>query len=560
MIDILTYQDLVALGEDEQKRMAFILTVIEEHKRSDCFKVAQEAELYYKHQNPTIMKYQKFVHNQAGQKVPDIWSPNNKIASNWYNYFTTQSVQYLLGNGISFAKPETLEKLGKKFEKNIQAMATYAKNAGVCYGFWNVDHLEVFPVIDSENTVGFATLKDENNGMVRVGIRFWQLDEDKPLNVTLYEESGISTYKKPYEKPMEFVGKTTYIRNRNFVEKTGETVGYTDKENYSSLPIFPMYNTHKQSDLIGNQNTIDAYDLIMSGLINNVDEGEFIYWILKNFGGMNEIDDAKFVEQLKLTHVAHANDGDEGSSVEAHKTEIPYNASQVSLELLEKQLYKDFMALKVEDISASSVTNDQIQAAYEPLNQKTDAFEYQVTDFIETLLEFLGIDDSPTYTRSQMSNRSETLQDVLSASEYLDTEYMTKKILTLLGDADKAEEVLQKIQGEELDRFEDESEDVPVDEEVSDEEMEEEIDDESDESDEDIDVSAESAQLDEKYLTEYANDVLSMLGDLVGEEVEAFEEIGSPAEGEDNNSYLNDFSKQIMEMLDGLLKESENNG
>ena len=118
---------------------------------------------------------------------------------------------------------------------------------------------------------------------------------------------------------------------------------------------------------------------------------------------------------MKLTDVAHANDGDEGSSVEAHKTEIPYNASQVSLELLEKQLYKDFMALKVEDISASSVTNDQIQAAYEPLNQKTDAFEYQVTDFIETLLEFLGIDDKPSYTRSQMSNRSETLQDVLSA-------------------------------------------------------------------------------------------------------------------------------------------------
>lgn len=466
MIDILTYQDLVAVGEDEQKRMAFILTVIEEHKRSDCFKIAQEAELYYKHQNPTIMRYQKFVHNQAGQKVPDIWSPNNKIASNWYNYFTTQSVQYLLGNGISFGKPETLEKLGKKFEKNIQTMSTYAKNAGVCYGFWNVDHLEVFPVIDAENTVGFATLKDENNGMVKAGIRFWQLDEDKPLNVTLYEESGISTYKKPYDKPMEFVGKTTYIRNRNFVEKTGETVGYTDKENYSSLPIFPMYNTHKQSDLIGNQNTIDAYDLIMSGLINNVDEGEFIYWILKNFGGMNEIDDAKFVEQLKLTHVAHANDGDEGSSVEAHKTEIPYNASQVSLELLEKQLYKDFMALKVEDISASSVTNDQIQAAYEPLNQKTDAFEYQVTDFIETLLEFLGIDDSPTYTRSQMSNRQEIVDIVNTSAETLPDEYRTKKILEVLGDADKFDEVMQQKASEEVGRYDNIDEQV-LEEEIS---------------------------------------------------------------------------------------------
>jgi molybdopterin converting factor small subunit len=74
---------------------------------------------------------------------------------------------------------------------------------------------------------------------------------------------------------------------------------------------------------------------------------------------------------------------------------------------------------------------------------------------------------------------------------------------------------------------------------------------------EDVDVSEESAQLDEKYLTEYANDVLSMLGDLVGEDVEPFEEVLSPTEEGEENSYLNDFSKQIMKMLDSLLKEGD---
>ena len=85
------------------------------------------------------------------------------------------------------------------------------------------------------------------------------------------------------------------------------------------------------------------------------------------------------------------------------------------------------------------------------------------------------------------------------------------------------------------------------------------IEDESVEDDEeDIDVSAESAQLDEKYLTEYANDVLSMLGGLVGEEVEGFEAVETPSgDAEENNTYLNDFSNQIMQMLDNLLKESD---
>ena len=108
-----TYQDLVDIGENEKQRMEFVLSAIREHNGSELYKTAYDAELYYKHQNPTIMRFQKFVNNQFGQKVPDIWSPNNKIASNWYNYFTTQAVSHLLGNGVTFKK----EKANRIFSK-----------------------------------------------------------------------------------------------------------------------------------------------------------------------------------------------------------------------------------------------------------------------------------------------------------------------------------------------------------------------------------------------------------------------------------------------------------
>ena len=52
-----------------------------------------------------------------------------------------------------------------------------------------------------------------------------------------------------------------------------------------------------------------------------------------------------------------------------------------------------------------------------------------------------------------MSNQSETLEMVLQAAEYLDDEYVTTKILTLLGDADKAQEVLKRKDAEEADRY-----------------------------------------------------------------------------------------------------------
>ena len=446
MIDILTYNDLLEIGENERDRMEFVLDAIREHKGSELYKTAYDAELYYKHQNPTIMRYQKWIYNQMGQKVPDIWSPNNKIASNWYNYFTTQAVSYLLGNGVTFGKKEqTKDKLGKDFDKKVQDIATHAKNGGVAFGFWNLDHLECFDLTE------FVPLYDEDDGGLKAGIRFWQIDDSKPLRATLYEMDGYTDYIKRKDEDVAVLHDKrayTQIVRKNDIE--GETI--LDGAPPAGFPIVPMWNINRQSDLVGNRGTIDAYDLMVSGLINNVSDGEFIYWILKNCGGMNEVDDARFIEQLKLTRVAHA-DGDDGASVEAHNVNVEFEATAEALDRLTNQLYTDFMALKVQDVSAGSVTATQIQAAYEPINQKTDQFEYQVTEFINGILALAGIDDEPTYTRSQMSNQSETLEMVLQAAEYLDDEYVTTKILTLLGDADKAQEVLKRKDAEAADRY-----------------------------------------------------------------------------------------------------------
>ena len=445
MVDIYTYNDLLDIGENERDRMGFVLDAINEHKWSELYKTAYDAELYYKHQNPTIMRYQKFVYNQFGQKVPDVWSPNNKIASNWYNYFTTQAVSYLLGNGVTFKTEANKKKLGKDFDKRVQDCATAAKNGGIGFGFWNYDHLEVFKLTE------FVPLYDEDDGGLKAGIRFWQIDDQKPLRATLYELDGYTDYIRREDEDVTILhDKRAYKQIIRKSEVEGETI--LDGENYPGFPIVPLWNVNRQSDLVGNRGTIDAYDLMVSGLINNVSDGEFIYWILKNCGGMNEVDDAKFIEQLKLTHTAHA-DGDDGASVEAHNVSVEFEATAEALDRLTEQLYADFMALKVQDVSAGSVTATQIQAAYEPINQKTDQFEYCVTEFINGILELAGIDDEPTYTRSQMSNQSETLEIVLQCAEYLDDEYVTTKILTLLGDSDKVQMVLKRKDAEAADRY-----------------------------------------------------------------------------------------------------------
>ena len=56
---MLTYQDLLAVGENEQDRMDFIRRVINEHKGSAAYRFAVDAQRYYDGENPTISRYEK---------------------------------------------------------------------------------------------------------------------------------------------------------------------------------------------------------------------------------------------------------------------------------------------------------------------------------------------------------------------------------------------------------------------------------------------------------------------------------------------------------------------
>lgn len=438
-----TYNDLLAIGEDEKARMDFVLGAINEHKSSDLYKTAEDADLYYRHLNPTIMRAQKIVYNLLGQAVPDVWSANNKIPSRYYFYFITQSVQFLLGNGVSFGDDKTKAKLGDDFDSVVQKAATDAMNGGVSFGFWNVDHLEKFSVLE------FAPLYDEEDGALKAGVRFWQVDPSKPLRATLYEMDGLTEYiKRKGEDISVMKEKRAYVQIVASSEVSGTEI--LDGQNYPGFPIVPLFNINRQSELVGSRETLDAYDLMASALVNNIDDANLIYWVIRNAGGMDDIDDQKFVQRLKTIHVAHL-EGDE--EVDQHQVEVPFQASEVALARLRSQLFDDFMALDVKEIAAGAVTATQIKAAYEPLNAKTDLFEYQVTEFIRGILELVGIDDMPAYTRSMIVNQQETIQNLVTSAEYLSADYVTRKVLETLGDIDKADEVINQRMLEDVSRF-----------------------------------------------------------------------------------------------------------
>jgi hypothetical protein len=173
-----------------------------------------------------------------------------------------------------------------------------------------------------------------------------------------------------------------------------------------------------------------------------------MYWAIQNAGGMDDIDLKKFVERMRTVHAAVVEDS--GAKAEAHTMETPYNARETLLQRLERDLFKDAMALDIENIAAGANTATQIRAAYEPLNAKTDGYEYCVNTFIRAVLKLIGIEDNPTFTRSTIVNVQEEVQTVISAGTYLQPDYVTRKILTILGDGDLADEMIKQTDADEL--------------------------------------------------------------------------------------------------------------
>ena len=442
-----TYQNLAAISESESKVKKFVFDVIAEHKDSAAYKTASVAEKYYARKNVTIMAFQKMLYNMHGQEVPDMWSANYKLRTHFFRRFVTQQVQYVLTNGVTFQKKDTKDKLGKKFDTQMQKGAKKAMVDHVSFLFWNLDHVEVFCFADTPTDPGFAPLYDEDTGALRAGVRYWHPDE-KTTRATLYEENGYTEFKKEDDAISIVAEKRSY--KKTTISSKADGVSGERNENYAAFPIVPLYaNDLHESELEGHRESIDCYDYIKSGMANDIDDTSGFYWVLKNSGGMDEVDLAKFRERMHTVKAALLDD--DSASAEAHTLEVPTEAREKMLELLEKDLYKDFQIVNVEALSASAKTATEINAAYQPMDDKCGDFEYCLIDAIQNILALAGIDDEPSFTWNKIVNRTEETNMVMSASPVLGDEWTLKKLPFLT--PEEVKEIMEQKGNTDMRRF-----------------------------------------------------------------------------------------------------------
>lgn len=411
---MLTYQDFLTAQEKGQVG-AFIEQAINDHKASADYAIAVDAEEYMRQKNPTIAQVRRLLYDAMGKAHVDTMSANYKCPSNFFKINLTQLNQHLTANGVSFDEPSTKDRLGgAAFDTALSKLSRLALIEKVSFAFLDDDEVRVFAYTE------FVPLYDEEDGTLKAGIRWWRLAENKPLRADLYTLDGRQNWIKRqgeeltpmegYENPKPYIAITA--------QAAADTEPVVEAINYPTFPIVPCYGNYEhQSELVGKRENIDAYDLIKSGLCNDIDDVQLIYWVLKNAGGMDEVDLAYWRDAIRKNHVVKTEDDVE---VDMHTTDVPYAARDSILDRLERDICRDAMALDTRQLAAGNVTATAIEAASKPLNNRADELEYCLIECIQGLLALVGIEDNPHFNRSDIVNQLEVTQTVMLADDIVD--------------------------------------------------------------------------------------------------------------------------------------------
>lgn len=450
-----TYQDFMEEINTGGIQSA-ITKAVASWKSGDIYRNAVLADSYDRQQNPTLRQLNTMRSNMSARMYGNGFTPDIKseISSNFFHRLNTQRNTYLIGNGLTFPVESVKDKFGTDFDTQVKRAGYLSLIHGISFGFWN-GKLNVF------ESTEFCPLWDEETGVLMAGIRFWQIDERKPTFFTLYETDGYTNYKLDKGEWQEIKPKSSYVITVNYTEAEGAVVA--DEHNYSALPVIALYgNNLHQSTLVGLRSLIDAYDVVNSGFADDLNEMQEIFWILQNYGGMAQDDLTKFFRRLKWFKVAEMDTSDNGE-IKPYRQEVPYQSRQVFLDSIRKQIYEGFGAFDVHTVSAGA-TNDHIEAAYQPMDEEADDYEYQIIQFVQQLGNLIGIDSedcTPQFKRNRISNQKEQVEMLVAEAAWLDEETIIKKLPNV--SPDEVPEILKRKSAEDIDRFmgaEEETEEV----------------------------------------------------------------------------------------------------
>lgn len=384
--------------------------LVAEHQ--EFVKKAATAESYYRNYNDIkengALNQQYDAYLKANNLNP-LRNADNRISHNWHKLLVDQKISYGFSYPPMFdvGNPDTNKKivdvLGDEYSKVIKDLAVDASNCGVAWlHTWVDENGFNYAVVDPKQVIPIYS-SDLKKELVAV-LRAYELTG----------EDGIFYQRFEYWTDKDC---TFFVKESNGeinLEFAFEGVPNIIKHKMAMVPFIPFYNnsTHT-SDLDMYKDLIDAYDKVVSGFANDLDDVQEVIFVISGYG---DEDRDKFIADLKKYKTIKVDPPD--GAVNTIRAEIPYEARKAFLEMVKKQIFISGMGVNPDQERFGNASGVSLQFLYSLLELKMALMETEfrvgLSKLIRAILRYLGISDKvniiQTWARNAIRNDLETVQ------------------------------------------------------------------------------------------------------------------------------------------------------
>lgn len=370
---------------------------IMEDASSEKKAMARKGQDYYDGQHD-ILEYKIFYYNADGVLVEDTTRSNIKISHPFFTELVDQAVQYMLSGKDGFVKsdiPELQNKLDAYFNENEDFTAELsevltgcmAKGFEYMYAYKNEDGKLSFECADS---IGVIEVRAKDTDSNADHVIYWYVDRidkgrKKIKRIQVWDDQQTEFFVQ--ENNGEIIKDESEPINpkpHTLFHEGDESKTYY--EGFGYIPFFRLdYNKKQVSGLQPVKDLIDDYDLMASGLTNNLLDFDMPVHVVKGFEGdsMDEL-----LQNIKTKKAIGMESTDAGAGLEIKTIDIPFEARMAKLEHDEKCIYRFGMGLNTSGLKdTNATTNIAIKAAYSLLDLKCSKFEIRVKQFLRKILK-----------------------------------------------------------------------------------------------------------------------------------------------------------------------------
>ena len=381
---------------DKMLKPTEIKTLIDSDRASQRKQFAREGERYFNGDHD-IKKYRIFFIDANGILQEDKTRSNIRIAHPFWQIIAEQEAQYILSGKepiFNSDMPELQTRLDEYFNNNddfnselyYAVLGAIVKGSDFFYAYKDskgktcfqcADSLSVVEVRENETDDGCKyaiyyyvdRIGSDNNPITRIEV--W---DDK--QVTFYVQDGdgnITLDKDKKHNPRPHV----------IYKKDGDEATYF--EDFGQIPFIRLDNNKKQqSGLHRIKDMIDDYDLMNSGLSNNIQDTNESLYVVKGFEGDNL--DELMVNIKAKKHIGVGEDGD----VEIKTVEIPVESRKTKMAEDKENIFYFGMAVDTTGLKDTAATvSVAVKSAYANLDLKCEGFNKGFKRFLRKLLELV---------------------------------------------------------------------------------------------------------------------------------------------------------------------------